>query len=188
MNINNDIIQISIYTKNFNSNGIYIAIICIETNLEAKPQYSKIIFRREYNNMFNNFESNLNYELLANMCFIVHIFVIFFMVGGILISKKNYPKVHIFHRAFGSSVFVGQLLLGFYCPLTALENYLRFRNNPEKILYEPFITRILREEFGVSVPTLIITILTVIIGIICVTSLRTYIVQKNSQCVEEVNN
>lgn len=67
----------------------------------------------------------MNYSFLADMCNVVHIIIIVYWAGGFFVPSRKFPGFVNFHRTFGVVIFATQCIMGFNCPLTLLEQYLR---------------------------------------------------------------
>lgn len=106
------------------------------------------------------------YKKIALVIDVFHIIVAIFWVGGFFISKEIHPEFRHFHAIFGITVFAMQLLFSMRCPLTLLAAYFEELANPgfvgNKYVYNPFIITVLREYFGLSIPAILIVIITVI--------------------------
>jgi hypothetical protein len=120
-------------------------------------------------------------EFWANMCFNVHMVILFFMMTGYFIPTTYFPVLSTFHHVFNVVAWSTYFLLGLNCPLTMMENYLRLNGNPTHIYKEPFITRMLREKAGLTIPEILIVISFVLVVMFCVICVITYICRKNSQ-------
>ena len=83
------------------------------------------------------------YRLLYDIVILVHLLWIIFIIFGFLVSLK-YFKFSFLHMA--SLVFTFVLnLMGWYCPLTYLENYLHSLHNPQFTYRSSFITNNLQK-------------------------------------------
>ncbi|MFN2365277.1 MAG: DUF2784 domain-containing protein [Desulfurivibrionaceae bacterium] len=112
----------------------------------------------------------MSYRLAANLVFVLHFaFVCFVVLGGFLVLRR--PRLAWFHLP---AVFWGAAVeyLGWFCPLTPLENYLRRAAGQEgypggfiehylpPLLYPAALTR----EVQVVLGTLVVVINLVIYG------------------------
>ena len=108
------------------------------------------------------------YRTLADIVVVIHIIVVVFMLGGLLLPKK-WKRIKIFHSCFNVMVLVAQAIYGFKCPLVVLEEYLRKLDNPNYIVtWTPFTERLFMRLFGISISSnaiLCVIILCAVIGI-----------------------
>jgi hypothetical protein len=101
------------------------------------------------------------YRLAADLVMLVHLlFVLFVVLGGFLSLRWRWmPWVHLPIAIYGATIE----FIGFYCPLTPLENYLRRKGGQEgydggfvenyllRILYPDGLTRRIEIILGISV-------------------------------------
>jgi len=122
---------------------------------------------------FNKFlGENIMYNILAYCVDVIHIFVIIFLVGGIYMNDRKFPRLKIFHSIFCIIVFVSQLFFNMVCPLVIIASYLRKMANPDyKIVLDSFVLKILREQIGISLPSCVMIILSLLITIFALTNL-----------------
>ncbi len=95
----------------------------------------------------------------ADLCKIVHLLIIIYIVGGMFVPPRKFPRFANLHRILFFGAFAVHCLMGFRCPLTLLENYLRGIRN----LSEPFTVMFFRETFGLAVPEIAVNA-TIILG------------------------
>ena len=112
------------------------------------------------------------YRMLANVVVGIHIIVIIFMLGGYFFPKK-WKRMRTFHRFFGVTVFVSQILYGLRCPLVVLEQKLRQLDNPSyEMQWTPFTQRLFK-TFGIYISRDVILCVISLIAVVGVTELLT---------------
>lgn len=94
------------------------------------------------------------YKLLAHFTILLHFVWILFLVFGVFIALKR-PKIALVHLAGLLFSFVLNIF-GWYCPLTYLENYLRYLHDAKSAYSGPFITNYLERIIYPSLPALYI--------------------------------
>lgn len=119
------------------------------------------------------------YGFLANVCVVLHLAVILFIMVGFFIPD-HLPRFVVFHRLFMIATFLLGCLFG-DCPLTLLEKYLRAINNPSSITHEPFTTRFIRETFNISIPEITVTVTIILLVILSLISLISLLHQKQTR-------
>ncbi len=121
------------------------------------------------------------YKILADLIIFTHLIWIIFMLAGFFITlyalafKKsflNWWKFRTLHLA-GIFYVASLSVLGKYCPLTILENFLRAQANPQQVYQGSFIAHYLEkivypeiDPLLIKIPTLSIAVFTIIIFII----------------------
>lgn len=113
------------------------------------------------------------YTILANVVVAIHLVVIIFMIGGLLLPKK-WKRTRIFHSYFCIMVVLLQIIYGFKCPLVFLEEYLWQLGNPEyEITLTPFTERIFMRLFGFSISSNIVFIIIMLLAVLGIAQLLT---------------
>ena len=79
------------------------------------------------------------YKILADLVTLLHFFWILFLLFGFIFALKRW-WVALFHLAGLVFAFILNIM-GWYCPLTYLENYLRTLHDPETSYAGAFIIR-----------------------------------------------
>lgn len=116
------------------------------------------------------------YKLLADLIVVIHFIWIIFMLLGFLLTlqaffyKRDFFKWFRFRIIHVLGIFYVALLsiLGRYCPLTILENYLRSRYDPNLVYPGSFIIHYLEGLVYPQVNPLIILIPTGFIAVFTV--------------------
>lgn len=117
------------------------------------------------------------YNLLAIAVDCVHVVVIIFMLGGIVITNtknKILIRVKIFHDYFCVLVLILQIIYGLKCPLVVLSDYLRYLDNPNyKIFYQPFTEKLFMKLFGISISSNLILLVILLLAVLGIAHLLT---------------
>ncbi len=101
------------------------------------------------------------YKLAADFAVLIHFLWIVFLIFGAFIGKR-YLAVKIFHIAgLGFAVIIQ--ILGWYCPLTYLEVWLRQRHNPLLTYSGSFIVYYMEKLIYIELSPTIIFVLTLIL-------------------------
>ena len=115
--------------------------------------------------------SSSDYKMLADLVFASHVVVIVMMLGGGVLAASSFGQEHPgfrrFHVTFVVMVIISQILfLG--CPLVELEYTLRHQYDPSIKPGGSFTVYLIRTLVGVTVPVVLVTISTYLIGAIAV--------------------
>lgn len=117
------------------------------------------------------------YNLLAIAVDCVHVVVIIFMLGGIVITNtknKILIRVKIFHDYFCVLVLVLQIIYGLKCPLVVLSDYLKYLDNPNyQIYYQPFTEKLFMKLFGISISSNLILLVILLLAVLGIAHLLT---------------
>lgn len=116
------------------------------------------------------------YRLLADLIVVIHFVWIIFMLLGFILTLQAFFYKRTFFNWFrfrithlGGILYVALLsIMGKYCPLTVLENYLRSRYNPNLTYPGSFIIHYLEGLVYPGVNSLVIQIPTAFIAIFTV--------------------
>jgi len=105
------------------------------------------------------------YEKLAYMVDFIHMLVMIYWASGFFVSADRHPDFREYHSIFCAVMLTIQVILSLRCPLVLVSGYLRELANPgftKNLYYRPFLVALLQDRFGVSVPAILITIITFI--------------------------
>ena len=121
------------------------------------------------------------YKTLADLVIFTHLIWIVFMLTGFFITlyalafKKSFLNCWKFRTLHLAGIFyVASLsILGKYCPLTILENFLRAQVSPQQVYQGSFIAHYLEkivypeiDPILIKIPTLLIAVFTIITFVI----------------------
>jgi uncharacterized membrane protein len=101
------------------------------------------------------------YMLTADFVVLVHFLWIIFLIFGVFIGRK-YRTIKIFHIA-GLGFSVVMQILGWYCPLTYLEIWLRQRHEPLLSYSGSFIVYYVEKLIYIKIAPWVIFVLTLIL-------------------------
>jgi uncharacterized membrane protein len=101
------------------------------------------------------------YMLAADFVVLVHFLWIIFLIFGVFIGRK-YRAIKIFHIA-GLGFSVVMQILGWYCPLTYLEIWLRQKHAPLLSYSGSFIVYYMEKLIYIKIAPWIIFVLTLIL-------------------------
>lgn len=96
------------------------------------------------------------FRLLAHFTILLHFFWILFLIFGVFLALRR-PKIALLHLA-GLLLSLILNVFGWYCPLTYLENYLRYLHDRESTYSGPFIANYLERMIYPDVPLLYIRV------------------------------
>ncbi|MBI4850019.1 MAG: DUF2784 domain-containing protein [Nitrospirae bacterium] len=106
------------------------------------------------------------YRIAADITVILHLLWIIFLIFGAFIGRK-YKWVKRFH--IGGMIFaLGIQFLGWYCPLTHLEIWLREMHDPSQSYSGSFIIHYVEEIVYLNMSPKVILALTIILAIVSV--------------------
>jgi hypothetical protein len=108
------------------------------------------------------------YEVLANIVFVIHILVVVYMLSGVVLGAMGFMSKHPTYQQVNLLVIGGiifsQILFG-GCPLVLLETSLRHQYDPSIHPTGSFTVALIKSATGASVPVMMVTICTYLIGI-----------------------
>ncbi len=106
----------------------------------------------------------MGYHILADIVVVVHLFWILFLILGALWGRKH-RWVMLTHGA-GLLFAVASQVVGWYCPLTILEAWLRARENAANDYTGSFIAHYAQKLVYLDVsPALILVLTLILVGI-----------------------
>jgi len=99
------------------------------------------------------------YKIAADFVVLLHFLWIVFLIFGVFIGRK-YRTVKVFHIAgLGFAILIQ--IFGWYCPLTHLEVWLRYRHDPFLTYKGSFIIHYVEKVVYIELSRGIIFVLTV---------------------------
>lgn len=108
------------------------------------------------------------YRSLANLTIIIHFIWVFFILFGFIFALMK-SKIAFIHLS-GLIFYFILNLMGWYCPLTYLEHYLRACSDTDIMTTEPFLLKVLNQLIYPDVPEFYIRaggIVFVVLNLIC---------------------
>ncbi|MGD2125960.1 MAG: DUF2784 domain-containing protein [Desulfobacteraceae bacterium] len=96
------------------------------------------------------------YGLLADLVILLHFLWILFLVFGLIFALKK-PRIAVFH---GAGLLFSLLLniMGWYCPLTYLENHFHALHDPGSAYMGPFVAKYVQDLVYPDLPEKIIRV------------------------------
>ncbi len=106
------------------------------------------------------------YRILADIVVLIHFLWIVFLMFGAFLGRR-YRAVKIFH--IGGVIFALVIqILGWYCPLTHLEAWLRRMHNPALSYSGSFIIHYVEKIIYINLSTRTILIMTMVLAVLSV--------------------
>lgn len=114
------------------------------------------------------------YAILAWLVDFIHLLLIIYYIGGFFLSIKKHYTFRLIHSISFSALLPTQLVFKFNCPLVLLGGHVRELAYPVSAgdwYYQSFIVPLIRNRFGVDIPEILITIVTLLGSVVAVCAL-----------------